>query len=403
MIDVAQALELVISNAGRQAIVPTPLADALHCVLAEDVVSDIDSPPFAKALMDGYAVRSDDFVDGEAVLQCIGEVAAGTSTTGTVKPGTTMRLMTGAPIPAGADAVVMIEKSQTLTDQNVHLDAPGIRPGQNCMPKGRELSMGESVLLAGTVLGPVEIGVLATVGQSKPRVFARPSLAIVSTGDELVSPDQIPAGPQIRNSNESLMAALARQERVDVRTLGIVRDDASALSECIREGLKSDVLLLSGGVSAGKFDLVPKVLASLGVEQVFHKVQFKPGKPIWFGRHANGLVFGLPGNPVSVMACFCLFVRTALSARRGFVNPKPRHFRAALTEAFEHSADRLTFHPAKFERNHDRPTVRPAPWFGSADLKALTNANGFLVLPEGAANLPAGAIVDVLPFASGPD
>ncbi|QDU62910.1 Molybdopterin molybdenumtransferase [Planctomycetes bacterium Pan216] len=397
MLTVDEALKQILSHAGRQPTERAPLADVGGLVLAEEIVSDIDSPPFAKSLMDGYAVRGADLVEGKATLEVIGELAAGRESTLSLGPGTAIQIMTGAPIPTGADAVVMVERSNREGDQ-VHLDDASFLPNQNIMPRGRELTSGQRVLEPGWLLGGPECGLLATLGRVTPLVHRRPRLAVLATGDEIVPPDQQPASGQIRNSNESTVLALAQRAGVDVASLGIVGDDTRKLEELIREGLQADVLVLTGGVSAGKKDFVPEVLERLGVAKVFHHVALKPGKPVWFGRHADGLVFGLPGNPVSVLVCFELFVRTALRARQSRADALPELVPATLTADWHYPTRRETYHPARMRMTSSAWEVTPLPWFGSPDLCAVTNANGLLVGPVTDQLHPAGSVMSVLPL-----
>lgn len=398
MLAVAEAQQLVIDHAGRQLVAAVPLEEAQGLVLAEPVVSDVDSPPFTKALMDGYAIRSADLRDGTADLEVVGELTAGNVAAAPLAPGTALRIMTGAPLPNAADAVVMVERSQILGERRVRLDDPQFRPGQNVMSRGREFAAGETVLSAGHLLGAAEAGLLASVGCVRPKVYRQLNLAVLSTGDELVSPERTPTAAQIRNSNAATLLALARQANVSAASLGIARDQRGELARKVAEGLRFDVLLLSGGVSAGTLDLVPSVLEEHGVKSVFHKVDFKPGKPIWFGTHKNGLVFGLPGNPVSVLACFVLFVQTALRARMGWGNPLPIEFPAELSQDIGRPIERLTYHPARVSCGERWLQVEPLAWFGSPDLRALANANALLVLPPTPEPYQQGTWLKAIPF-----
>lgn len=300
-------------------------------------------------------------------------------------------------MPPGADAVVMVERSR-IEDDLVLLEDDQFQTGQNVMPQGLEIRLGETVLELGTLLGPPEIGLLATVGKALPKVYQRPRIAILSTGDELVPPGEKLGPGQIRNSNESTIAALAARAGAEVSCLGIARDNEDDLSAKVAAGLSHDLLLLSGGVSAGKRDLVPSVLASHGVETVFHKVELKPGKPVWFGKHPGGLVFGLPGNPVSVLVCFELFVRTALRARQGRGDPLPPEIDAKLKVDFPYKTKRHTYHPARVTLGADGYEVEPVTWLGSPDLRALVQANALLICPIGSAGHEKGAIMKVLPL-----
>jgi molybdopterin molybdotransferase len=260
------------------------------------------------------------------------------------------------------------------------------------------------VLPAGRRLRGQELGALAELGQARVRVRPAPAVAVLATGDELVPVEARPGPGQIRNSNETMLVAQVVQAGGRPVPLGIARDTRESLRERLGEGLRHDLLLLSGGVSAWKLDLVPSVLHELGVEQVFHKVQVKPGQPLWFGRRDREgdagpcFVFGLPGNPVSSMVCFELFARTALRRRMGDPHPEPQPISARLTHDFTHAGGRPTYHPAKLAFTSRGPEVTTVPWVGSADLCATVAANAMVVLSAGDAVQPPGTMLDVIPW-----
>jgi molybdopterin molybdotransferase len=370
--------------------------ELLGQVLAEDVVSDIDMPPFDKSLMDGYAIRSSDLSNGKAELEVVEELTAGQTPKRSVAAGQATRIMTGAPIPAGADAVVMIERTRPALDDRVQIEDRPPRPGQNIMPRGREMRRGEVVLSAGAPLRPQEFGVLATVGRTTIAVIPRPRVTILSTGDEIVDAPEKPGPGQIRNGNGPMLQAQVVRAGGIPQYLGISRDRAEELRNKIKQGLQSDILVLSGGVSAGKLDLVPGTLGELGVHAHFHKVEMKPGKPVLFGSCGKTLVFGLPGNPVSALACFELFVRPAIRRLAGHEKPGPFFVEATLEEDFTYKTDRPTYYPAWMEWEGKGYQVRPVPWFGSPDLRALTQANAFIFIAAGEHQLPAGQVVSVM-------
>lgn len=392
MLSVQAAQELVRRHARPLPTVSEPLTSGLlGLTLAEDVVSDLDSPPFDKSLVDGYAVRSED--PPERIV--IGEIRAGQLCERTVGPNQAVQVMTGAPLPAGADAVVMQERVQPVGPERIQVLEP-VRPGQNVLPRGREMRRGEIVLRRGHRLRPQELGLLATVGKTRVAVVRRPIVGVLSTGDELVEPECVPNEAQIRNSNASMLAGQIVRAGGTPQLLGIVRDEPAELRRRIGEGLKTDVLLLSGGVSAGKFDLVPKVLAELGVEGVFHKVFLKPGKPLFFGTTQNGLVFGLPGNPVSSFVGFELFVRVALNALLGRSALWPRMAYARLEVAHHHASDRPTYHPCRLRATPEGWFAMPLPWLGSPDLRTVCDADGFCIFDPGSREYQAGDRVPVL-------
>lgn len=384
MLSVSEARAVVLQHAHPLPPETVPLTSAaLGQVLAEDVSSDLDMPPYDKALMDGFAVRSADVAEGRAILAVIEEVTAGRTPQLPIGPGQATRIMTGAPIPAGADAVVVIERSEMMGGNQVRIEDRPARPGQNLLVRGREMQRGETVLAAGTVLRPQEFGILATVGRTAVKVHPAPRLAVLSTGDEVVEPTQTPGPGQIRNGNGPMLMAQAARARSLPRFLGIARDRLENLKPLVEEGLEASILVLSGGVSAGKLDLVPGVLRDLGVEVHFHKVEMKPGKPVLFGTRRGHLVFGLPGNPVSALVCFELFVRPAIRKLSGQADPGPKIVQAVLREDFAYRSDRPTYYPARLEGTAEGWQVQPVPWFGSADLRGLAQANAFVVFPAG--------------------
>jgi molybdopterin molybdotransferase len=397
MLSVVEAQAVVLQHARPLPLEDVPLTPAaLGLVLAEDVASDLDMPPYDKALMDGYAVRAADLPEGRGVLRIVEEVTAGRTPQRPVGPGEATRIMTGAPLPAGADAVVVVERTRTTENNRVAVEDRPAAPGQNMLPRGREMRRGETVLAAGTVLRPQELGLLATVGRTSARVYPAPAVAVLATGDELVEAGVTPGPGQIRNSNGPMLAAQVSRAGAVPRVLGIAPDRLDRLRALVADGLRSPVLILSGGVSAGKLDLVPGVLRELGVEAHFHKVEMKPGKPVFFGSRGNALVFGLPGNPVSSLVCFELFVRPALRRLAGHAEAGPVLVSAALAEDFAYRSDRPTYHPARLEAGERGWRVRAVPWFGSSDLRGLSQANAFVLFSAGDHAHRAGQVFQVL-------
>lgn len=404
MLSVDEALRTVLQNVRPVAARSVTLADALGCVLAEDVTSDVDSPPHDKSIVDGYALRAADVVAGRARLRVIEEVAAGRVPQHSVEPGTATRIMTGAPLPVGADAVVMVEKTR-LVDDVAEIEDERFRVGQNIVRRGVSMTCGDRVLSPDAgLLSPSQIGLLAEVGRAAVRVIPRPHVAVLATGDELVTAAEVPSVGRIRNSNGPMLAAQVARAGGIAHDLGIARDDRDELRRKIADGLTFDALVLSGGVSAGVLDLVPSVLAELGVVEVFHKVRMKPGKPLWFGVYTGGdgvtrPVFGLPGNPVSSLVCFELFVLPAICHLRGMPwYVRPVEFAAYLTEAFAHRGDRPTFWPALrgvWDGTKQLDPVTPCKWHGSGDLRGIASADCFLCFPAGDRHYQAGDAVSV--------
>ncbi len=397
MLNIAEALKLVLDHATPLPAVPTPLGDARGRVLAESIVSDIDSPPHDKSIVDGYAVIAADTADLPTELTILEEITAGAVPTRTVDPGWATRIMTGAPVPPGADAIVMVEQTE-LAGEHVRIVGRSAKTGQNIVRRGASLTRGQTVLQTGKLIRPIELGLLAEVGRTTVSAIATPKVAVLVTGNELVAPSETPGPGQIRNSNSSLLCGLAEQASGgDVSNLGIARDNTAELERAIHAGLSHDVLILSGGVSAGVLDLVPKVLTQLGVAEVFHKVNLKPGKPLWFGvcRHTPNnqtLVFGLPGNPVSSLVCFELFVRPAIQMLRGLPPTGLRQAAAKLTCDHQQRGERPTYWPSSVNGE----TVTPLSWKGSGDLRSLTDANCLALFPAEERIFHAGEVISVL-------
>ena len=396
MLAVEEALAVVGANAFPLAAGPVPLGPAaLGLVLAEDVASDVDSPPFAKSVMDGFAVRAADAARPPVELAVVGVSAAGGSSAFAVASGQAARIMTGAALPPGTDAVVPFEACID-GGERVTLTEP-VAVGAFVLDRGREMRAGEVVLAAGLLLGPAELGLLAAVGRTSVAARPRPRVAILSTGDELVEPGALPGPNRIRNTNGPMLSAQAVRAGAVPDYLGVAGDDKDALRNLAAAGLHSaDVLVVSGGVSAGDFDLVPSILEEVGVEVQFHKVRFKPGKPILFGLFGSKLAFGLPGDPVSSFASFELFVRPALRRLAGQADPGPTFVRVPLATDLSTDNDRITFAPARVEADVHGIRVRPVPWFGSADLRALVGVDALIRLPEGPFEREAGDGVPTL-------
>lgn len=396
MLEVAEALAAVIAHARprrAEAVALSPVV--LGRVLAAGAVAGRDSPPFDKSLRDGYAVRSADCT-GNAELRVIEEVPAGALPTKVVGAGECTRLFTGAPIPDGADAVVMQEDTQ-LAGDCVRITDAAVKPGQWVFPRGREMRAGDVVLAAGTTLNAAAVGVLANLGAAEVPVVPWPRVAVLATGNELVDVAEPPGPGQIRNSNGPMLASLAVRAGAVAHDLGIARDTPGELRGRIELGLEhNDVLILAGGVSVGKFDLVPGVLKELGVTPHVHQVRMKPGKPMYFGTRGDALVFGLPGNPVSAFVCFELFVKPALRVLAGQADPGPRTVMLPLAEAVSEVNDRPTYRPAVREPAAVGWAVRPLPWAGAPDLRGLQPADALMVLPAGDARFDAGTPVPVV-------
>ncbi len=395
MIPVEEALAIVLREATALPAEDVPLEEALGRVLAEDVASDTDLPPFDRAAMDGYALRAADVAGAPSALEVIGEVRAGQWPDLAVGPGQAVRIMTGAPVPPGADAVQQVERTQPLDEFRVTI-LSAVAAGANVAPRGSEARAGDVVLAGGRVIDPAAVAVLASAGRARVRVARRPRLAILVTGDEIVKVGQTPGPGQIRNSNGPAVGAQARLAGADVQRLGIAPDRQEAIAEALRAGLAADVLVVSGGVSAGDYDLVEPALLDLGARFLFTKVAIKPGAPLVFGRLGEALVFGLPGNPVSAQVTFDLFVRPALLKMQGArVTQRPR-VRVELLGAVKNRSGRKSHVPARVRFEDGRLVARPVRSMGSGDLAAHARANALVVIEKEREHAPAGETAEAV-------
>jgi molybdopterin molybdotransferase len=403
----AEARATVIDEVGRSvgalATEVVPLAEASGRVLAEDVRADRDQPPFHRSTRDGFAVRAADVAgadDAPVTLAVVGEVPAGATFAGSVGPGTCVEIMTGAPLPAGADAVLMVEHTARSARGELSCKR-AVVPGENVVPRGSELVMGAVAFAAGRRLDPAAIGLLASLGCARPLVRPRPRVAVLATGDELCAVDEQPSPSQIRDSNRhALSAQIVRAGGVPV-ILPIARDRPDALSALMeRATAASDLVLVTGGVSAGKYDFVEEVLAKLGGRVTFDSVDIRPGKPLVFGALGGRPFFGLPGNPLSTYVTFELFVRPAMDLLGGLAQPEPLRFAAGrlAVDYVQRQLPLTVFLPAAVAGSDGvaPPLVRPLRSQGSGDLGALAAADALLVIEPGTTALPAGSLVPLL-------
>lgn len=406
MLSFAEARQVVItqsqSHANPRPAVTLPIAHALGHVLAQEIHSDREYPPFNRSTRDGYAVRATEAGQGVR-LHCVGEIKAGDTVCEPLAPGTCVQIMTGAAVPSGADAVVMIEFTQR--DGDAITFARSTQGGQNIVARGSEAHAGDLALSPGLRLGYAELAVAAQVGAKSLQCHQKPRVAILSTGDEVVPISDTPGPFHIRNSNTVSLSAQVQLAGGEPVPLVNARDRVDDLAAKIEEGLRGDILVLSGGVSMGKYDLVESVLKGMGAEFYFDAVALRPGKPTVFGRCRNTLVFGLPGNPVSTMVTFQLFVIPAIDILSGSkLRPLPL-LQATLAEPIQEKAGLTHFLPARLEwpqlagpaPSQFSPGVRLLRWQGSGDIATLTRANCFLVVPADQPNINAGDKVSVLP------
>jgi len=397
-ISVEEARERVLARIRTLEAEAVPILEALGRVLAEDVVADMNIPPLDNSAMDGYAVRGEDVDRDEPPpyrLRIIGQLAAGGVAEEEVRSGTAMRIMTGAPIPTGADTVVRFEDTR-LDGDHVEI-LRRVTRGRNVRAAGEDVRKGDTILHRGTLLRPQEIGMLAALGRREARVIRRPRVAILATGDELVEIDA-PVGPgKIRNSNSYSNAAQVLKYGGIPILLGIARDRMEELTAKIRAGLEQgvDLFITSGGVSVGDFDMVKDVLAREGRIE-FWLVRMKPGKPMAFGEIGGVPLFGLPGNPVSVMVSFELFVRPAIQKMLGMMPRPHRAVEAVLTDEIPRKDNRRHYLRVRVTRKDGGYQAHLTGEQGSGILTSMVRANGLAVIPEDVDHLEAGSRVQVL-------
>src|ERR1700704_2124326 len=397
MLSYEQARNKVIEQVGKRkgprATSVVSAWDALGLTLAQEVKTDREYPPFDRSTRDGYAVRSNEAAPG-AQLKCVGEIKAGDTVREALAAGTCLQIMTGAAVPPGANAIVMIE--HTNREGDVVRFERAAQPGQNIVPRGTEAAAAQTILTPGMRLGYAELALAAQVGAVRLQCAQRPRIALLSPGDEVVLIDETPGPFQIRNSNSVSLAAQVRIAGGEPVVLGNAADRIEDLGEKVERGLKEDVLVLSGGVSMGKYDLVESALKAMGAEFFFDAVAIRPGKPAVFGMCQGKPVFGLPGNPVSTMVTFELFVTPAIDLLNGAqARPLPL-VEAQLGEALNENPGLAHFLPARVEWPGGAPAVKALKWQGSGDIAALANANCFLVVPADQDKIAMGGKVSIL-------
>jgi molybdopterin molybdotransferase len=428
-----------ILKAGHQQTEEVLLLQSVGRVLAEPVIADRDFPPFPRATRDGFAVHARDLASGVTTLRVVGQVRAGDSYDLPVASGEAVEIMTGAAVPNGADAVVMVEYTERKSREINHKGHEGtqrgedeapkiivdddhvldigthepvkaaesvkeelveiqraVAAGENVVPAGAEARAGQELLQPGVRLGPAQIALAAAAGKASLKVYRKPRVAILSTGDELVDVAEKPGPSQIRNSNSYSLAALVMECGGEPVQLPIAPDEEGKLTELIQEGLKADMLLLSGGVSMGKFDLVEQALKQLGAKFFFTGALIQPGKPVVFGEVGSVPFFGLPGNPVSVMVTFELFARQLVEALSGAEPSGLRSAKAKLRKEFKTKTGLTRFLPATLDGRLDDPEVEIVPWQGSGDMLAAARANCYLVVPPDREKLAKGEMVTVV-------
>ena len=403
MLPIEDALRLILAYTPTLATEKVALGNAVGRIIRQDCVADIDQPPFHRARMDGYALLAADTNNASDThpirLREVGQAMAGGSFDGVVNAGQAVRIMTGAPVPAGADAVQKIEVIREGEDKQgkwIELAEP-IAAGQSITPCGAEAQAGTLMVTSGQCITPAVAAVLASFGYARPLVARRPRVALFSTGSELVEIEQTPGPAQIRNSNTYSLAGYAGAAGAEVISLSIVPDDFDATRAAIAEALGiADVVMLSGGVSMGDYDLVKPALVDLGAEVLVEKVAMHPGKPTVFARLGEKLIFGLPGNPVSVAVSFHIFARPALLKLQGATEIHLPRLQVFAARSVRGAPPRRSHQPAELVIRDGRVEAEPLKWAGSSDLVAFMRADALIVVPEDRASLNAGELIEVI-------
>lgn len=393
LMTVAQAMAVIDAAKVTPRAISIPLHDAQGLILAEELRCDRDYPPFEKSLMDGFAIRCADVRTIPAELRIIGEVAAGAVAMQTLEAGQTMAIMTGAPLPPGADGIVPVEDTQRIDNGRVRV-CSATSPGRYVAKRGSDAKAGQVILRAGMRLGAAQLAAAATVGAAQVKVYAAPKVAILATGDELIPIDRTPTGSQIRNSNSIMLLAQLRQLGCEVIDLGVATDRPDAIRAALSRGLRHDALIVTGGMSMGERDYVPRLLVELGVNPLVTRLRIKPGKPFLFGTSPTGaFVFGLPGNPVSGFVCLHRLAARLLTRFAGG-EPVDRKLSGILASDLPPNGPREFYQPVQYDAATRQ--VHPLKWKGSADLFTLASANALLVRKENEAAVPKGTAVEVL-------
>ena len=381
MVSIEEALGILLKNIPECKTERISFHQSLGRVLAEDIAATMDIPPFNRATMDGFAVRAADVQNAPVDLVLGGEARAGGGIPESLKPHEAISIMTGAPVPDGADAVQIVEVCPVSPCESKVTILKPVETGENIAPKGREAMSGDVIIKAGRVVGPPEIALLASFGYVEVQVYTRPSVAILATGDELVEFDETPRPDQIRNSNAYCLAAQLRLLGIEADYLGIARDEKENLRKKILAGLERDVLIITGGVSMGEYDFVRDIFKELSIEILFSKVAIKPGKPTVFARKENRLIFGLPGNPLSSMVTFECFARPVIGRMCGMKQPELLRLQGILVEDVRQTPGRTTFLPARIELTQNGWMVQPISWKNSADMIGFSGANATFIFP----------------------
>lgn len=405
MISVEEAQRIILDNAPSLSVYTSPVLSAQNSYLAEDILSDRDLPPFKKAMMDGYAFRFADTKNHQQ-FRIKGIIGAGENAALTLNPGETVRIMTGAMVPEDADSIMPVEDAVRVMsventkdeEQLVSFPENKLKANMHVNRKGHDSVQGTVLVKQGRRIDNASTTVCASVGKIEIKVYRKPVVRIISTGTEVIPASQTPLDYQIRDGNSYSLRSLCAQAGVDSELTAISEDDKESLKQHISQGLDSDILLLSGGVSMGEYDFVPAILKELGVKEVFHKVRLKPGKPLWFGIHDNGYVFGLPGNPVSAQMNFKLFVEPLIKKLSGSEECLPVYLDIPFKGHQKNKKQQQLYFPVQLLRENGKQILQELNYSGSADFAALTESDGMALIPENQDQITTGDLVSFLPW-----
>jgi len=399
MLSVVEAIQIIRDETVQLPVEQVSIQHSLGRVLAQDIVADSDLPPFDRSQMDGYAVQAADTTEAPVRLRIVGESAAGKGWHQTLEQGQAVRIMTGAPVPEGADSVQQVELTHELKDGSVVELLQTVEPGRSVVRRGSEIRAGETVLRAGSRVTAAMVAVLASFGYGEVRVGRKPRVGVMATGTELVSVNEKPGRDQIRDSNNYSIEAYARLAGAEIERMPLAGDNTDELKRRIKRAADTcDVVITSGGVSMGRYDFTKTALQELEAELFFERVALRPGKPTVFARLPNKtLVFGLPGNPVSVSVTFNLFAKTALLAMQGIAEATALMETAVLAKGVKGSIDRESYLPAQLTTNDDGQLIAfPLKWGGSSDFIAFARATALIIIPAGTRSLETDAIVKIV-------
>ena len=395
MVTFSEAYEIILKNTERMKAISVPLIESYNCTLAQDIISDMDVPPFHKSAMDGYAVRSKDIVNTPVVLEIIDEIQAGMVSMHEIKQGECAKIMTGAPVPRGADTVIRFEDTEAESKGYVTI-LRSVYPHRNVIPRGEDARNGGVIIPRDiTIKGP-EIAILASIGKGMVSIYKKPKIAVISTGNELRELTAHLDEGTIRNSNGPMQQCLGNSVVSDVTYLGIARDDKRELKRYISQSTGYDILILTGGVSVGTYDLVPETLVDCGAKILINKVKIKPGKPFVFGKLKECLVFGLSGNPVANFIAFYLYVTPALHKMMGRPDYSLRLVEAHIETDFYKKTEFLQIVPSRYILREGKFRVSPLPIHGSADIIGCSGSNCLTLIEEKKHRLRKGDRIQIL-------